>query len=90
MLMMALVGGYIARLVPLTPGGIGQFEWGFAGALYLAGADLPGVVTIVLFHTVVRYVFGTLLFGIVTVGFRVPTSFGEALTLFRSPQPRPT
>jgi glycosyltransferase AglD len=87
MLLMAVVGGYVARLVPITPGGLGQFELGFAGGLYLAGAELAGVVTIVMFHTVVRYVVGSLLFGVVTVGFRVPTSFARALALFRSPAP---
>lgn len=87
MLMMALVGGYIARLVPISPAGLGQFELGFAGALYLAGADLAVVATIIVFHTAIRYLIGTLLFGVVTLGFRVPTSFARALSLFRSPVP---
>src|SRR5262249_478648 len=34
-LLMAIVASYIARLIPVTPGGIGQFEWGFAAGLYL-------------------------------------------------------
>lgn len=87
MLLMAVVGGYIARLVPISPAGLGQFELGFAGALYLAGAELAGVATIILFHTAVRYAVGTLLFGVVAVGFRVPTSLARALSLFRAPAP---
>jgi glycosyltransferase AglD len=40
-LLMAVVAGYIARLIPLTPGGVGQFEWGFAAGLYLGGVGWP-------------------------------------------------
>ena len=42
-LLMAIVASYIARLIPVTPGGIGQFEWGFAAGLYLGGAGLARV-----------------------------------------------
>jgi len=86
-IIMGVVGGLIARQIPITPGGLGQFEWGFAGALYLVGKDLPGVATIILFHTFVRYVVGTLLFGVVTVAFGSNTSYGKALALFRRSAP---
>ena len=40
-LLMAIVSAYIAaRLVPITPGGIGQWELGFAAALYLGRSDV--------------------------------------------------
>src|SRR5205823_5652618 len=28
LILMGVVGSYIARFIPITPGGIGQFEWG--------------------------------------------------------------
>lgn len=53
--LMALVAGSVARLIPVTPGGIGQFEWGFAMAIYLAGTGMPEAVTIALLFAVLRY-----------------------------------
>lgn len=60
-LLMAIVASYIARLIPVTPGGIGQFEWGFAAGLYLGGLGWPECVTIAFLDNAVRYVSGTLL-----------------------------
>lgn len=60
-LLMAIVASYIARLIPITPGGIGQFEWGFAAGLYLGGVGWPECVTIAFLDNFVRYVSGTLL-----------------------------
>jgi uncharacterized membrane protein YbhN (UPF0104 family) len=60
-LLMAVVASYIARLIPLTPGGIGQFEWGFATALYIGGVGLPECVAIAVLDNALRYVSGTLL-----------------------------
>ncbi len=60
-LLMGVVGGYIARLIPVTPGGIGQFEWGFAAALYVGGLGLPECVAIAILDNFIRYVTGTLL-----------------------------
>ena len=42
-LLMAVVAGYVARLVAFTPGGLGQWEWAFAAALYAGGLGLPRV-----------------------------------------------
>ena len=39
--LMAIVAGNIARLIPVTPGGLGQFEWAFAMAIYLSGTGMP-------------------------------------------------
>ncbi len=73
-LLMAVVAGYIARLIPITPGGIGQFEWGFAAALYLGGLGFPECVTIAILDNLVRYVSGTLLLAWVYI-LRVDYSF---------------
>ena len=73
-LLMAIVASYIARLIPLTPGGIGQFEWGFAAGLYLGGVGWPECVTIACLDNFVRYVSGSLLWAWVYI-LRVDYSF---------------
>src|SRR5262245_8214556 len=73
-LLMGVVGGYIARLIPVTPGGIGQFEWGFAAGLYLGGLGFPECVTIAVLDNFIRYISGTLLFAWVYI-LRVDYSF---------------
>jgi len=60
LLLMAFVSGYLARQVPLTPGGIGQFEWGFVAALYLGGVGLPEAATVAILYSLFYY----LTFGI--------------------------
>src|SRR5262249_38285381 len=60
-LLMAIVASYIARLIPVTPGGIGQFEWGFAAGLYLGGVGWPECVTIAFLSHDVRHVTGPIL-----------------------------
>jgi uncharacterized membrane protein YbhN (UPF0104 family) len=60
-LLMGLVGGYIARLIPITPGGVGQFEWGFAAALYAGGLGLPECAAIAILTDAFLYLAGTLL-----------------------------
>lgn len=82
LLVMALVGGYIARMIPLTPGGIGQFEWGFAAALYLGGLGFPESATIALLYGLVRYLIGTLLTLIVRMTYGVETHVGDVLAGF--------
>ena len=73
-LLMAIVASYIARLIPVTPGGIGQFEWGFAAGLYLGGVGWPECVTIACLDNFVRYVSGTILWAWVYI-LRVDYSF---------------
>ena len=69
LLLVAFVAGYIARLIPITPGGIGQFEWGFAGALYLGGVGWPEAVSVALLYSVFYYV--TLgIFSLATLAWR--------------------
>jgi len=73
-LLMAIVASYVARLIPVTPGGIGQFEWGFAAGLYLGGVGWPECVTIAILDNFVRYASGTLLWAWVYI-LRVDYSF---------------
>lgn len=61
-LAMAIVASYIARLIPITPGGIGQFEWGFATGLYLGGVGFPECVTIAILDNAIRYLSGTIVY----------------------------
>ncbi|MBK1633246.1 hypothetical protein CKO31_21320 [Thiohalocapsa halophila] len=82
LLVMAIVGGYIARMIPLTPGGIGQFEWGFAAALYLGGLGFPESATIALLYGLVRYLISTLLTLTVRVSYGVETHVGAVLARF--------
>lgn len=56
----ALVAGNLARLIPFTPGGLGQFEWGFALAIYVSGTGMPEAVTVALLFMLLRYGAGAL------------------------------
>jgi uncharacterized membrane protein YbhN (UPF0104 family) len=71
---MGVVAGYIARQIPITPGGIGQWEWGFAAALYMGGVGLPEAATIAILESVMRHGTGVLLFGGVVLWKRSRTS----------------
>ena len=82
-LLMAIVASYIARLIPVTPGGIGQFEWGFAAGLYLGGLGWPECVTIAILDNFIRYASGTLLWIWVYI-LRVDYSF----EVFKRVEPR--
>ncbi|NNJ84473.1 MAG: hypothetical protein HKP13_05990 [Gammaproteobacteria bacterium] len=81
-LVMGLVGGYIARLIPLTPGGIGQFEWGFAAALFLGGLGFPEAATIAVLYGLVRYTISTISMLIVRMAYGVNTSMSEVFARF--------
>ncbi|MBM3678451.1 MAG: hypothetical protein FJW96_11300 [Actinobacteria bacterium] len=65
LILMGIVGGYIARLVPIAPGGLGQFEWGFALVLYTGGLGFPEAATITLLVSAARYVAGGLMLAVV-------------------------
>lgn len=83
-LLMGVVGGAIAQLIPVSPGGIGQFEWGMAAALYIGGLGLPECVAIAVLTNVFRYVTGTLLLAWVYI-LRVDYSF----EVLKHVEPRP-
>jgi uncharacterized membrane protein YbhN (UPF0104 family) len=83
-MLMAVIAGYIARLVQFTPGGVGQWEWAFAAALYVGGLGFPEAASIALLVTVFRYLTGGLLFAAVTLGYGVETSLRQVLDRFRA------
>jgi hypothetical protein len=76
---MGVVAGYIARQVHITPGGIGQWEWGFAAALYMGGVGLPEAATIAILESVMRHGTGVLLFGFVMLWKRSRTSIQDVV-----------
>jgi len=76
---MGVVAGYIARQVPLTPGGIGQWEWAFAGALYMGGVGFPEAATIAILESLMRHGTGVLMFGFVALFKGSGTSLREVL-----------
>lgn len=85
-LLMALVSGYIARLIPVTPGGIGQFELGFATALFVGAQDVSVSLTVIaLAVTALRVVTGLLLTGI-TALMGVHTNVREVVSVFSEAQ----
>ncbi|HEX8083702.1 MAG TPA: lysylphosphatidylglycerol synthase domain-containing protein [Solirubrobacteraceae bacterium] len=81
-LLMAVIAGYIARLVQFTPGGLGQWEWAFAAALYVGGLGFPEAATIAVLVTFFRYLIGGLVFAAVTLGYGVETSLRAVLARF--------
>ena len=78
--LMALVAGNIARLIPFTPGGLGQFEWGFAMAIYFSGTGMPEAVTIAIMFAVLRYLGGALFGLLIGARHEVKTSFSSIAT----------
>lgn len=81
--LMALVAGSIARLIPVTPGGIGQFEWGFAVAIYLSGTGMPEAVTIALLFAVLRYSLGGLVSLVLRLAYVIPISIRDLFASVR-------
>ena len=74
-----VVAGYIARRFPITPLGIGQWEWAFALALYVSGVGFPEAATIALLDSFVRHGVGLLVFLVVTLWYGVPTTFAQVM-----------
>lgn len=72
-----VVTGYIARYHRVSPGGIGQYEWGLALAVMMGGSALPEAATIALLDFAIRY--ATLI--VVFVGFGLWRGIGAS---FRS------
>ncbi len=82
---MGVVGGYVARLIPVTPGGIGQWEWGFATAVYAGGLGMPESVALAVLVTLVRYCTGGLLMVALLLTRGVETSLPRVLDAYNSP-----
>jgi hypothetical protein len=81
-LLVAVVAGYIARLVQFTPGGLGQWEWGFAAALYVGGLGFPEAATLALLMTFFRYAAGGIMFAVVTLAYGVESNLRRVLARF--------
>lgn len=61
MLLMGLVGGYFARLIQITPGGMGQFEFGMATSIMFAGKSFTDAAIFALVFMIVKYAYSTIL-----------------------------
>jgi len=81
-----VVAGYIARRFPLTPRGIGQWEWAFAMALYVSGVGFPEAATIALLDSFVRHTTGLIVFLIVALWYGVPTTFQKVMERYMGPR----
>jgi uncharacterized membrane protein YbhN (UPF0104 family) len=86
-IVMAVVGGYLARLIPVTPGGLGQWEWGFALPLYVGGMGMPEAASAALLVTAVRYTTGGLFFAAMLLMRGVETNLTRVMTIFKAPAP---
>lgn len=89
LIVMAVVGGYIARLVQVTPGGVGQFEWAFALVLTTGGLPFPEAAVLALLVSAVRYSAGILLIGGTMLTYGVETDVRQVLSEFRRQRPGP-
>lgn len=86
-IIMAVVGGYLARLIPVTPGGLGQWEMGFAMPLYVSGMGMPEAVTMAFLMTFFRYLTGGVLFAAMLMTRGIETNLPRVLATFRNPGP---
>lgn len=85
LMLMGVVSGYVATLVRLTPGGIGQFEWGFAAALFIGGTGLPEAATVALLVSALRYTALLIVFLTTLLWRGARASYREVLALLESP-----
>jgi uncharacterized membrane protein YbhN (UPF0104 family) len=86
-ILMGVVGGQVARLVQFTPGGLGQYEWGFAAAVYAGGVGFPEAATVALLVSFIRYVTGGLLFGAFMLSRGGGIGMREVLARFARTEP---
>lgn len=88
-IVMAVVGGYLARLIQVTPGGLGQWELGFAMPLYVNGMGMPEAVAIAFLMTTLRYLTGGAVFAVMMLTKGVETDLPRVFEIFRSAEPEP-
>ncbi|MGH2758250.1 MAG: lysylphosphatidylglycerol synthase transmembrane domain-containing protein [Actinomycetota bacterium] len=81
--LVGILGGAIARRIPVSPGGIGQFEWGFSLSMYTVGAGFAAAGTVSIVVNLLRYVAGGIVFGALVFGKGVETNIGRVLELFK-------
>ena len=81
--LMALVGGSIARLIPVTPGGLGQYEIGFATVVFMSGTGAPEAVTVAILFGLLRYGVGALISLVLRLFYSVNVSLKDVLASVR-------
>ena len=81
-IVMGVGAGYVARLIPLSPGGIGQYEWGFAVALVLGGVGAPEAAILAILDNLLRYLVGTVVLGSITLWYGADTTLRTVLSTF--------
>jgi uncharacterized membrane protein (UPF0182 family)/uncharacterized membrane protein YbhN (UPF0104 family) len=82
-LVAAVVGAQLARLIPITPGGLGQWEWACALALHTSGMSMASSVSATLLFTAFRYVCGGAAWSLMTLTRPVQTSVAHVLDIAR-------
>jgi hypothetical protein len=82
-LIMAVIGGYIARLVQVTPGGIGQFEWGMVLTMAINGLPFTSAVVATFLICGVRYLSGLVLFVGLLLGYGAQASMRDTFSIMR-------
>jgi uncharacterized membrane protein YbhN (UPF0104 family) len=86
LLLVALVAGHLAKAIQITPDGIGQFEWGFALALYIGGLGAPEAAAMATIFAFIRYFTGLAVLGGTIMFLGLGTSLGTTIDLFRGAQ----
>jgi uncharacterized membrane protein YbhN (UPF0104 family) len=71
-----VVSGYIASRIPITPGCVGQFEFGFVTALVMGGIALPEAITLAILDGLIRHASAMILFLVVKIWHGVETNMG--------------
>jgi len=77
-----VVAGYLASRIPITPGTIGQFEFGFGTALLMSGVDLNVAIAIIIIDGLIRHGVAISLFVIVKVFYGVEAKLSSVFELF--------
>jgi hypothetical protein len=88
-LLMGIVGARLARFVQITPGGIGQGEWGFCMALVMAGQGFLAAAAIAMIWGMVRYISILILMLGVVFGKGVNTNLRRVISVFQGVDLRP-
>jgi len=78
----AVVGGYIASQIPITPVGVGQYEVGFSIVLLMSNVGFPEAVSITLIDSAARYGVALFLHFAVRLGYGVHTDIPTALSVY--------
>ena len=85
-LLMALIAGALARQLPVTPGGIGQFEWAFAATLWMSGTAFHECVTIAVLDNLFRYLSYSSFSFMTLLNQRKSLDVRKVLGRFKSPE----